>query len=147
MCFIFHDRDRHKVYVNTVPPLCRAEDRTTFDERIQLLVPPEHRWQNPITSRWEVSDTYLDEIISAGVYWFGQANVTSNMNPNAPPAVVTSTETPEDVIISLFKMVGPDKADSVYRNLSRVFHPDLGGSNKLMMTLNNARDKYLGKKN
>lgn len=148
---ITHDPDKHKIYVSTIPLYSVSKEGMPFDDQVAMRVPIKgldgrlNRWQNPITNQWEIDESFLNEIISLCVEWFGQAGVKSNTNPNTPPAVVTSTETPIDVIISLFKMAGPDKADSVYRSLSRVFHPDLGGSNTLMTTLNNARDKYLGK--
>lgn len=45
---------------------------------------------------------------------------------------------------ALFGAVGPSRADAVYRSLSRVLHPDVGGSNQLMGQLNAARQRCGG---
>jgi hypothetical protein len=43
----------------------------------------------------------------------------------------------------LFKAVGPEREDAVYRALSKVLHPDLAtGSTELQRHLNDARDGY-----
>ena len=39
----------------------------------------------------------------------------------------------------LFRRVGSGKTDIVYRALSRVLHPDVGGDTQLMQELNDAR--------
>ena len=138
LCNIVRDKDKHQIFITATP----SED---FERALKMLVPPKDRWFNPFSFTWEITEDFLDEIISICVKYYGEANVRNNMDhPSA--TVVTSTETPKDVILSLFKLVGPEKSEQLYKNLSRVFHPDLGGSTALMTTLNNARDDYMLKR-
>ena len=39
----------------------------------------------------------------------------------------------------VFRRVGPHRTDAVYRGLSKLLHPDVGGDTKLMQELNAAR--------
>jgi hypothetical protein len=138
VCNIYRDKEKKQIYVFAPP----SED---FEREFTFVIPPDKRWFNPISMAWEINEDYSDIAIETCAKHFGEANIKSNMGKQSA-TVTTSTETPKDVILSLFKMVGPDKSEQLYKNLSRVFHPDLGGSAALMTLLNNARDDYMGKK-
>lgn len=64
----------------------------------------------------------------------------SNQRHNEPPhGNHTSTDTWAD---RMFVALGPDLSIAVYKALSRVLHPDTGGSTEHMKVLNAARDRH-----
>ena len=63
--------------------------------------------------------------------------------PAHRPAVTAAS--PIEVFEHLLRIVGPDHEDKIHKALSRVLHPDTGGSTELMTALNAARDRHISR--
>ena len=108
-----------------------------------MLVPPDNRWKNPMTEEWEVNQSYAQEVKDLAERYF-KIEETEKKYGEVPS--LPSPETPIDVLMSVFEMVTPAMRDKLYLSMSKVFHPDAGGTNELMKNLNNVYDKVKGKK-
>lgn len=69
-----------------------------------------------------------------------QSYYTNNANSGPPPR--RSSGVGNDWACQLFVAVGPELTDKAYKVMSRVVHPDVGGSEDLMKQLNSAYDLY-----
>jgi hypothetical protein len=63
--------------------------------------------------------------------------------PPTPSAPTAALPTLDEVFDHLLRISGPNRADAVHRQLTKVFHPDTPtGSTQLMQSLNHARDRH-----
>ena len=112
-----------------------------FVEDLKMIIPPSHRKWNPLASCWEIHETYLNELVELCKEYFSAIETNLINSSNEAPKVAARPQTSDDVLIAVFAMVGKDKADKLYQQLAKVFHPDAGGSNDLMTKLNKAYEE------
>jgi hypothetical protein len=119
----------------------RFNYNATIIKAIKDTVPHYAREWNAATKRWTVNEAWTwqlaDALTEIGCQVVGLTNGYRRGADNH-----TATQLADgDWARELFKAVGPQRRDAVYRALSKVLHPDLEtGSTQLQRHLNDARD-------
>jgi hypothetical protein len=98
---------------------------------------PDRTW-NPDDKHWTIPAVDLDEFIQKAKSLGHQVQVIGENDSHRGP----STNGSADWAGTLFAAVGTDRAQSVYRALSKVLHPDVGGDTKLMQQLSEAYERW-----
>ncbi|MGL5910108.1 MAG: hypothetical protein ACRCZP_08905 [Phycicoccus sp.] len=108
-----------------------------YDPAVVELVKTYHgsRW-NPTDKVWTVPLRHIPSLAADLEGWGWDVIHTRPGRAAAPPP---SAAAPVNWAAELFAAVGPQRADTVYRALSRILHPDTGGDTRLMQQLNAAR--------
>ncbi len=121
-----------------------AEVRFPYNrELVDLLkahVPYDEREWDPDRKVWTVwaASLYLDAFLSGAIY-YGHEVLDLRKKQETPPPPQEPSPSWAD---ALFQAVGPERANAVYRALSRVLHPDTEhGDHELMVQLTDARQK------
>lgn len=122
----------------------RAEIYSPYELRdIVKSFPAWTRHWDPVRKCWQVELGYVDAIAGAlraageDVYFTGGGDEAKR--PASP-----STPSP-NWAVSLLAAVGPAREEAAYRAMSKVVHPDAGGSTELMQQLNAARNQVGGR--
>jgi len=95
---------------------------------------------------WTLTDPEVADIVAARARALG-CTVRHDHPPRAatppppPPGSPSRSTGASPWAEQLFAAVGPDRAESVFKALTRVLHPDVGGDTELMKELNAAREK------
>ena len=105
---------------------------------LKLSVPSFARSWNPQAKEWLVEVDWAP-VLAATLVRAGHTVVGIDLKPphGAPPTNNGAND--HAWALGVFRRVGPDRTDTVYRMLSKALHPDVGGSNELMRELNEAR--------
>lgn len=104
---------------------------------IVKTVPSYARSWQPTSKVWIV-DRFYAEQLAADIARMGHTVIGLDAEQIPPPKNTTNGDS-GDWARAVFRRVGPGKTDVVYRALSRVLHPDVGGDTELMQELNDAR--------
>lgn len=115
-----------------------------FELRELVKTFPKRRWL-PDSRAWRIGVTFVDDcadaLRAAGCEVFVTRPDGSTWTSGRPGTGHRSTPA-EDWAGRLLDAVGPDRAEAVFRALTRVLHPDTGsGDTVLMQQLNTARDQ------
>jgi hypothetical protein len=116
----------------------------TIVQTIKAAVPSYARSWNRASKKWTVSEAWThllaDALVDIGCQVFGLTDRGYRRGADNDTATRLADG---DWARELFKAVGPERRDAVYRALSKVLHPDLEtGSTELQRHLNDARDGY-----
>ena len=122
--------------------------RFAYDPRLVDLiktVPRYYRSWNPTLRQWRVSVVYARTLANSmrqlGCTVVG---LDQHERERADPPPHSHGRTPRhNTFDLLFERVGHHRAEPVFRALTRVLHPDVGGDTELMKELNNARDRLM----
>ncbi|WP_188193434.1 hypothetical protein [Nonomuraea sp. SYSU D8015] len=92
----------------------------------------------------ELIKTYTRNWVPSEKAWLicGVANLLGLVDLLQSEGYKVFVQNPPNPFHGLFLYLPPSLHDKVYRALSKVLHPDLGGTDKLMKDLNVARDQY-----
>lgn len=111
-------------WVKVITPFSRD-----FVDRLKLAVPYPHRRIKLNTlgkfECWEVSVAYLNETVKLIRECYPGIEIESDL-----------TTEESDWVTSAFDACPRQSLDKLYRALSSVFHPDVGGDNKTMSRIN-----------
>lgn len=106
-------------------------------ELLKAAVPGYARSWDPATKNWTVDAGHAERLASA---LRATGHQVIGLDPEPPPRTSTTGDTAHWAR-TLFRRVGPTRHEPVFRALSRIFHPDVGGDTALMQELNDARDE------
>jgi hypothetical protein len=114
---------------------------------IKSAVPAGQRRWDPEAKRWTILDTFSANYFARKARAAGHAVEMDGVRhesdsrfrgqQQAPPRSSSTVST--DWATALLRAVGKERQDAVYKALSRVLHPDVGGDTELMQQLNEAR--------
>lgn len=116
-----------------------AKVRSPFEAREIIKRMPSRRWSKA-EKVWilPASDArVLGGMLKRAGYRVVMSGPQSRERQQSPPS---TSNTWAD---HMFGALGPELATAAYKALSRVLHPDTGGSTEHMQTLNGARDRHL----
>jgi hypothetical protein len=104
-------------------------------------IPAYARSWNSVTREWVVDSSYAVWLAGA-MRQFGH-NVTGIIEPPRAPRAQQHRDNTTNWARLLFVAVGRDRAEPVFRALTRILHPDnpATGDAQLQLDLNNARDE------
>ncbi len=106
-------------------------------ELLKTAVPSYARSWDPSLKQWQIQAGHAERLASA---LRATGHQVIGLDPDPPPRTTTGTDTARWAKI-LFRRVGPSRREPVFRALTRVLHPDVGGDTALMRELNDARDE------
>jgi hypothetical protein len=131
-----------------------TRDRATSDARVSFTydatvveliksVGPRHRRRWDADAKvWTVASGFASTFVRAArlaghtvIDDFTSSRRGSGSRADRPRQRTTDWAT------ALFEAVGPERREPVYKALSRVLHPDVGGDTQLMQDLNRAPDQ------
>jgi hypothetical protein len=108
----------------------------TLVELLKAAVPGYARTWNPAAKEWTVDAGHAPQLASA---LRATGHQVVGLDP-PPPRDVPGADNTQWARI-LFRRVGPNRRDPVFRALTKVLHPDVGGDHSLMQELNQAREQ------
>lgn len=115
-------------WLNVSTPYSRA-----LVEDIKSYIEPSGRIWNPSTKFWEIKEIYLGTLVSILKKHFGD-NIIQNLTEEDKPLSSNVFKPVFDVL----KTMPNGNMDRVYKALAIAIHPDHGGSNDQMKSLNEA---------
>jgi hypothetical protein len=110
-------------------------------ELLKTAVPSHARDWNPATKEWTIRATHAEQLASA---LRATGHKVLGLDPprtDPPPRANNSTPDTAQWAKLLFRRIGPNHRDPVFRALTKVLHPDVGGDHSLMQELNQAREQ------
>lgn len=117
-------------------------------ELLKTVVPSPWRTYESTTKTWTIHDDGCVDAFARMANRNGYAIETRNgllrdaRRPRHEQSRKAANPTRSSSVVwaeALFAAVGKDRQDAVYKALSRVLHPDVGGDTALMQALNDAR--------
>jgi len=121
-------KSKRNGYVTVVSPY-----NPHYVENLKFNIPYPHRLYNPDDKSWDISETYLPDLIALLKMYYTE--VTQN--------IVTKEPVTGNPFAGVFKFVAKDDLTKVYRALAFAVHPDRGGSEATMKMLNDAYEEML----
>jgi hypothetical protein len=110
-------------------------------ELLKAAVPGHARSWNPATKEWTVRATHAEQLAKAlratGHQVIGIGPPRTDPPPRAGGPILDTAQWAR----ILFRRVGPNRREPVFRALTRILHPDVGGDHRLMQELNVAREE------
>jgi hypothetical protein len=108
-------------------------------ELLKTAVPSGARDWNPATKEWTIRAGHAEQLASA-LRSTGHKVLGLDPPRSDPPPRADGPDTAQWAR-DLLTRVGPSHRDPVFRALTKVLHPDVGGDHRLMQDLNRARDE------
>jgi hypothetical protein len=113
-------------------------------ELLKTAVPGHARDWNPATKTWTVDVGHAEPLASALRATGHKVLGLDAPRTDPPPRADGSAPDTAQWARILFRRVGPNHRDPVFRALTKVLHPDVGGDHSLMQELNQAREQLTG---
>jgi hypothetical protein len=142
------------IYAEMLDPT-QISINSKYDENLIALlkhaVPHWHRKWDKENKTWLINSeveatSFLKKakafghVVTIGPRWKAELK-----NRRQATGTATGTATPDRVIGQLFELVDATRHDLLHKQLTKVFHPDLGGDTALMTVLNRVRDERAGR--
>jgi hypothetical protein len=113
----------------------------TIIELIKTAVPSNARSWNSAAKEWTVRASHAEQLAQALRATGHQVVGLEPPRTDPPPRADTRIPDTAQWARILFRRVGPNRRDPVFRALTKVLHPDVGGDHSLMQELNQAREQ------
>lgn len=113
-------------------------------QNIKELIPSSMRNYDPEKRLWSIHYSALKDAKNILELYFDSV-VAEEFKHEEPKKEFykTSNEFPErDIFERIFEVCPPQNIDSLYRTLSKSFHPDTGGSDAYMKKINTIYERY-----
>ena len=118
-----------------------------FNERLKGGIPAPHRWWAPERRMWAIASGWYTPLVALIEAHYGAHSyqlffsaaqvdrVLATLTGRPPPPV-----SPDAWYQTLFLQPGapPPVIDAVYRQLAKLYHPDVGGDLRTMQAINDA---------
>ena len=109
-------------------------------EALKAEVPARHRSYDPTSKAWAVTEPNLaEQALALAAWFFPDVVVLDGPQATRDPRPLRRGD-PAFQDLHLLPSAPPELIAAAYRTLSRLHHPDLGGSNAAMQRLNAALD-------
>jgi hypothetical protein len=105
-------------------------------EGIKNIVPVHSRTYDPDEKAWYISPAYRDVIQELLEAVFIDVEMDSERTTSPPPS--DRAPRTEYTVLHLLPSAPPELVESAYKCLSRMYHPDAGGTTTTMQELNSA---------
>jgi hypothetical protein len=106
-------------------------------EGIKNIVPVHSRTYDPDEKAWYIAPAYFVPVRNLLTATFMQVEMDADREPFTPPPSDRAPRT-EYTILHLLPSAPPELVESAYKCLSRMHHPDAGGTTTTMQELNSA---------
>jgi hypothetical protein len=107
---------------------------------LKAAVPWRFRAWNKERGCWVVLEPFGDTALRVVNRYYDVELIDRRLSSSPPSRAPPSYGTLDDALTAVKGFVTPAMWKSVYKLLARTFHPDVGGSNELMKSLNRAND-------
>ena len=101
-----------------------------FVDELKESIPHPHRQWNPTDKMWNISETYLEELVKILTRYYGE-DVSTNL----------VEQKSDNLFKQVFDILPNDFVDKVFFALAQALHPDHGGTNGMMTQLNSAYEE------
>lgn len=117
---------------------CRFRYDPDIVDLVKTSVPGSARSWDPSTKQWLVDADWVRPLADTLRHC---GHTVIGLDPPKPPPTNShaNSHNDHDWALGVFKRIGPNRSDAAYRLLSRLVHPDVGGSDAMMQELNAAR--------
>jgi len=119
-------KSKRQGFVTVVSPYDKR-----YVENLKFSIPYPHRQWNVNDKTWDVSETYLEELIKLLKLYYDDVSTD----------LIQHESVNDNPFVEVLKLVAKDDLDKVYKALAFAVHPDRGGTEESMKRLTEAYEE------